>query len=133
MQWAALIAWILTALGGLTMFFQWAGHGGLKQTEGIRAPRLLSHMLIAVAGSALWVAYLVTDESELAWTAVSLLTIVALLGVSMLVISSSGRTQVTRTATPAEASFPIPIVLLHGALGGTTLLLTTLSAAGIGT
>ena len=51
-QWAALVAWIATALGGLALFALWLRHGGLGQDEGIRATRLLPHLTIAVVGLA---------------------------------------------------------------------------------
>jgi hypothetical protein len=133
MQWAALIAWLLTALGGLTLFLQWIRHGGRTQTEGIRLPRLLTHMTIAVAGFLAWIIYLVTDETWLAWTAVGLLLAVASLGVWMLMTSTRGRTSFNRTATPAEGMFPLPLVALHGVLAATTTALAILAAAGIGT
>ena len=37
MQWAALVAWLITALGGLELSLQWARNGGPSQKEGIRA------------------------------------------------------------------------------------------------
>lgn len=37
------------------------------------------------------------------------------------------------TELPAEALFPVPVVLAHGALGATTLLLSLLAALGVGT
>jgi hypothetical protein len=132
MPWAALVAWVATALGGLALFLQWIRHGGFRQEEGIRAPRLLSHLSLAVAGLAVWVGYLATDSRSLAWIAVAILATVALLGVSMLVISLRGRTKTARTEIPAEAIFPLPVVVVHGALGATTLVLSALSAAGIG-
>jgi hypothetical protein len=131
MQWAALVAWLMTALGGLVLFMQWERGGGLKQKEGIRPARLLSHLALAIIGLVLWVTYLATDERDIAWIAVAILVAVAVLGVSMLMISLRGRTTTARTETPAEAMFPIPIVIAHGALGITTLLLSALSAAGI--
>ena len=132
MQWAALIAWIATALGGFTLFAQWLRHGGLNQEEGIRAPRLFSHLATALVGLTLWVVYMLGDDKFFAWVAVALLLAVALLGVSMLAISSRGRTTTERTAAPAEALFPLPVVIAHGALGTITLILAVLAAAGIG-
>jgi len=131
-QWAALIAWLATALGGLTLFVLWIRHGGLRQVEGIPARRLLSHLAIAIVGLCLWVAYLVSDKTELAWAAVVLLVAVALLGLWMFMTSSRGRTTTTRTSSPAEAMFPAPVVIGHGILGLTTLILVFLAAAGIG-
>ena len=34
MQWAALVTWLLTAIGGLVLLFQWLRHGGLQQRKG---------------------------------------------------------------------------------------------------
>jgi hypothetical protein len=133
MQWAALVAWVITALGGSVLFFAWLRGGGVHQNEGIRAPRLLSHMSLAVTGLVVWVVFLATDESALAWVAVAVLIAVVLLGFSMLLIWVRGRTTTIRTETPAEGSFPLPIVAAHGMLGATTLVLSTLAAAGIGT
>ena len=131
MQWAALIAWVTTALGGLVLFLQWARHGGFSRREGIRARRLLPHLALAVVGLGFWVGYVANDTRTLAWIAVGILVAVALLGISMLVISLRGRTTILRTDTPAEGMFPFPLVVLHGALATSTLLLSTLAAAGI--
>jgi hypothetical protein len=131
MQWAALVTWLLTALGGLVLLFQWVRHGGLQQREGIRAARLFSHLLLAVTGLIVWIAYLVTDNQTTAWAAVAILAAVALLGASMFLISARGRTRTARTETPAEAMFPLPVVVGHGLLATTTLILALLSAAGI--
>jgi hypothetical protein len=131
MQWAALVAWAITALGGLVLLLQWFRHGGLSQQEGIRARRLLPHLGLAIVGLAFWVGYVANENRTLAWIAVGILVAVALLGISMLVISLRGRTTNLRTATPAEGMFPFPLVVLHGALATTTLLLSALAAAGL--
>jgi hypothetical protein len=34
-EWAALVAWVATALGGATLAVSWLGHGGHRQPEGI--------------------------------------------------------------------------------------------------
>jgi len=133
MQWAALAAWVVTALGGSVLFFAWLRGGGVHQHEGIRAPRLLSHLSLAVTGLIVWVVFLATDTSALAWIAVAILIAVALLGFSMLLIWLRGRTTTIRTEIPAEGSFPLPVVAAHGILGATTLILSILAAAGIGT
>jgi hypothetical protein len=88
-------------------------------------------LALAVVGLAFWVGYLANDNRTLAWIAVGILVAVALLGISMLVISLRGRTTILRTETPAEGMFPFPLVLLHGALGTTTLLLSALATASI--
>lgn len=131
MQWVALVTWLLTALGGSVLLFQWVRHGGLQQQEGIRTTRLFSHLGLAVIGLIVWIAFLVTDSRTTAWIAVAILVVVALLGASMFLISARGRTRTARTETPAEAMFPFPVVVGHGVLATTTLVLALLSAAGI--
>jgi hypothetical protein len=133
MEWAALVAWIFTAAGGSLLFVQWWRHGGPSQQEGIRSIRLAAHAGTAVVGLILWIAFVASDTRALAWLAVALLVLVALVGFSMLLISSRGRTRHVRTETPAEGMFPLPLVAGHGILAVTTLTLTLLAAAGIGT
>jgi manganese efflux pump family protein len=133
MQWAALIAWVLTAVGGATMFVQWLRHGGTGQREGIRAPRLLAHGGLAVLGLAFWIAFVVSGERSLAWTAVILLLVVGLIGASMFAIWMRGRNRREHTLVPAETAFPLPVVLGHGVLALATVTLAVLAASGIGT
>lgn len=133
MQWAALIAWLLTALGGTTMFVQWLRHGGSGQHEGIRAPRLFAHAGIAILGLALWIGFLVSEESAFAWVAVALLLVVGLIGATMFSIWIRGRNRREHTVVPAEASFLLPVVLVHGLLALATVTLAVLAASGIGT
>jgi manganese efflux pump family protein len=133
MEQAALLAWVATALGGSALFLQWLRHRGLKQREGIRAPRLFSHAGLAVLGLAFWIGFIVSDERALAWVAVALLIVVAVLGVTMFAIWLRGHNERQHTVVPAETSFPIPIVFGHGVLALTTLVLAVLAASGVGT
>jgi hypothetical protein len=133
MQWAALVAWIVTALGGAGLGYLWVRGGGTTQAGGIRTPRLVAHAGTAVVGLAIWVVYVVDASAVFAWLGVALLVTVALIGASMAVSWLRGRAApTTPTELPAEASFPLPVVLVHGALGGTTLLLSLLAALGVG-
>jgi hypothetical protein len=133
MQWAALVAWVLTALGGAGLGYLWARGGGAAQPAGIRAPRLLIHAGLAAGGLAVWIVFLAEGSRVFAWIGVALLVAVALIGMSMAAIWVRGKAAPTApTELPAEASFPLPVVLAHGALGATTLLLSLLAALGIG-
>ena len=105
---------------------------GFRQPEGVRAGRLVPHLSLAVAGLLVWVSYLAFGGSWLAWTAMAILVAVAAIGVSMFARSWHGRTVEEHTAVVAEASFPMPIVVAHGLLGATTLVLAVLAAAGVG-
>jgi len=134
MQWAALVVWVLTAGGGLVLATQWVRRDGPQQEVGIRTARLASHVVLAVTGLALWIAYVVTDNDVLGWIAVAILVAVAAIGFSMLAIWLRGHSSRGEpTEMPAETAFPLPLVLGHGALGVTTLTLSLLAALGVAT
>ena len=133
MKWAALITWILTAGGGFVLLSIWLARGGMRQTgEGgnrIRPPLILSHFLLAAAGLVVWIVYLAADKDALAWIALAILAVVALLGWTMFAIWFRRRQARLQTPdTPAEQHFPVPVVALHGVLAVATVLLVLLSA-----
>jgi hypothetical protein len=142
MQWAALIAWLVTAGGGFVMLMIWLARGGMRQQREprnrIRPPLILSHFLLAAAGLVIWIIYLVNDSDALAWIALAILGVVALLGWTMFFIWA--RQRQTRMApamgadqaAPAEQHFPVPIVALHGLAAVTTVVLVFLTAIGVG-
>jgi hypothetical protein len=132
-QWAALIAWVLTAFGGAMMLAQWLRHGGFGQREGIGAPRLLAHAGLAVVGLVLWIAFVVSGERALAWMAVALLLVVGLIGATMFAIWIRGRNRREHTLVPAETGFLVPVILGHGVLALATATLAVFAASGIGT
>jgi hypothetical protein len=156
MEIAALIAWVLTAGGGFVLLARWIAGGGLRQQRGgatrFPAGLIFGHFALAAAGLVLWIIYLIIDSDALAWVAVVLLVLVALLGFTMFARWLPSR----RTATaavraggrerhgvdagharptaddPAERHLPVPVVAAHGLLAVTTLVLVVLSALGIG-
>lgn len=144
MKWAALILWLVTAGGGFFMLGLWLRHGGMaQQTEPgqrIRPPLIFSHFGLAAAGLVVWIVYLGTGTHALRWIAFAALVPVALLGFAMLAIWLQRRQAVAATLgvsagsasrVPAEQSFPVPVVLAHGALAVATLILVVLTAAGV--
>ena len=145
MEWAALIAWVLTAGGGLVMLAIWVSRGGMRQREAgrIRPPLILAHFALAATGLVLWIIYLATDSDALAWIAFAILLVVALLGFTMFAIwmrQRQARVAVADAATatsgpvqPAEQRFPVPIVALHGIAAATTLVLVLLASLEVGT
>ena len=142
MKWAALIAWVITAGGGLVLLSIWLKRGGMRQqTEGgnrIRPPLILSHFLLAATGLVIWIIYLVADKDALAWIAFAILAVVAALGWTMFAIwlrrrqAAAGGAGITAPNAPAEQHFPVPIVTLHGVLAVTTVVLVLLTALGVG-
>jgi hypothetical protein len=146
MKWAALILWVITALGGFGLLAIWLQRGGLQQAgqpgRRIRPPLIFSHLGIAATGLVLWIVYVATGTRALAWIGFVLLLVVASLGFGMLALwiqrrqamSADGATFAASAegSTPAEQHFPIPIVGAHGVLAATTLVLALLAALRVG-
>jgi hypothetical protein len=143
MKWAALIVWVITALGGFGLLGIWLRHGGLAAASRpgtrIRPPLIFSHMGLAATGLVLWIIYLAADKDGIAWAAVIVLGPVAILGFSMLAIWIQRRSAAPAAVGPAggedrppEQHFPVPVVVLHGLLAVGTLTLAILAAAGVG-
>jgi hypothetical protein len=142
---AALITWLITALGGFYLMGTWIARGGVRQqqTKSTRfpAPVIFGHFLLAVAGLVVWIIYLVADAKALAWTAFVILLPVALLGFAMLArwvpvhrARTAARTQASAGSqdAPAEQGFPVIVVLGHGLFAVITLILVLLTALGVG-
>jgi hypothetical protein len=159
MRFVALIVWFVTALWGLYMLAVWLIENDATR-QGNAASRLpipviLAHVSLAVTGLVVWVAYLLLDRPVLAWTAVGMLVGIALLGLAMFarwipvyrmaddgvrmpvgatVGATAGGTPAGRPSRelPAEGSFPLLIVLAHGAFAVSTVVLVVLTALGVG-
>jgi hypothetical protein len=143
---AALITWVITALGGFVLLWTWLSRGGLRDraagTSKFPPALILGHFLLAAGGLILWIIYLVTETGAIAWTAFAVLLVVALLGFTMLAAWLQGRRVATvagpavpggtSSARPPEQHFPIPVVVLHGLLAATTLVLVLLTAIDAG-
>lgn len=119
---AALIAWLVTAGGGFVMLGLWLTGSNRRLAAGL----VLGHFALAAIGLVLWIVYLVVGDDALAWLAFALLLVVALLGFTMFT-----RWLPARRSDIAEARFPLPVVLGHGLLGATTLVLVLLTAIGV--
>ena len=141
---AALITWIVTALGGAYLLRTWLARGGVRQqrtgTTRFPAPVIFGHFLLAAAGLVVWIVYLIADTKALAWAAFIILLPVALLGFAMFarwIAVHRASTPATAAAgqessAPAESAFPLSVVLGHGLLAAVTLVLVLLAALGVG-
>jgi hypothetical protein len=142
MRWAALILLVITAGGGFVLLSIWLARGGMRQSaqggSRIRPPLILSHFLLAATGLILWIIYLATDTDAIAWIAFAVLLVVALLGFTMLAIwlrqrqGAAGAVETAVAERPPEQHFPVPVVVAHGLLAATTLVLVLLAAAEVG-
>lgn len=149
MKWAALIVWIITALGGFGLLAIWLQRGGIQQADQpgrrIRPPLIFTHLTLAAGGLVVWIVYLASGTRALAWIASAVLLVVASLGFGMFALWLQRRQTAPAPAgaggvgtgglegsMPAEQHFPVPIVLLHGLVAATTLVLVLLAALKVG-
>ena len=141
---AALITWLITAGIGAFMLARWINHGGLRRSGGgathFPPVRVFGHFLLAAAGLVVWIVYLVTDNSVLAWIAFADLVLVALLG-GLLVkrwaadgraAMAAGDRSVVAEVDLAEQHIPRTPVILHGVFAVSTVVLVLLTAVGVG-
>ncbi len=148
---AALVAWVITALGGFVMLGRWISRGGLRQQRSgatrFPAGLVFSHFGLAAGGLVVWIAYLLTGQDRLAWVAFVLLIPVALLGFILLIrwipvyrgrAVTAGAPQAgaptgsgPAEAEPAERHLPLPVVAGHGLFAVVTVVLVLLTALGV--
>jgi len=158
MRFIALIAWFVTALGGLYMLAVWLIENDVTDQRNpasrLPLPVIVAHMTLAVSGLVVWVIYLLLDRAALAWAALGILGGIALLGFTMFarwipvyratdVMPEPVRVPVGADPEPAQApmiiqdgppegNFPLFIVVAHGTFAVSTVVLVLLSALGIG-
>ena len=136
MEWAALISWVLTAGGGFILLAIWLRNGGMSQRAPgeIRPYLILSHFALAATGLLLWIIYVATDSSALAWIAFAILVVVALIGWTMFALWYQRRQGMSApgleppVGTPAEQRFPVAVVGVHGLLAVITVVLVFIAA-----
>jgi hypothetical protein len=116
---AALIAWLVAASSGGYVLGSWiarggtlrrgadSGHEGSGDAGGasVGAPPIviIGHFGLALSGLVVWVAYLVTGWSALAWAAVVVLLPVAGLGMATLFVGLPGRSPAAPVAAASSA------------------------------
>ncbi|NYH54796.1 MULTISPECIES: hypothetical protein [Nocardiopsis] len=132
---AALITWLVTAVGGFVMLGTWIAKGGpRKQESNTRLPPsvVFAHFALAVVGLVVWIVYLFTDDHAIAWTGFVLLLPVAVLGFVMLFRwIPTYRARATAAQDPPERHFPVAVVGGHGVFAVATLILVLLASLGL--
>ena len=140
---AALFTWMVTILAGLVLLVIWIIEydRDFQSAAATRlpVPVISAHALLGMGGLMLWISYLLLDQQRLAWAAAAILGAVALLGLIMAArwirvyrAFVDPGPSLTRTATvPPERNFPLPVVVAHGLLAVTTLVLVLFTALGV--
>jgi hypothetical protein len=155
MGYIALIAWFITALGGLYMLAVWLIENDAtdqrRSASRLPLPVIVGHVSLALTGLGVWVAYLLLDRPVLAWIALGILCGIALLGFTMfarwipvyrtadvvaapVLVPSGAAAEPVQFAdtTPPEGNFPLVVVVAHGTFAVSTVVLVLLSALGVG-
>jgi hypothetical protein len=141
---AALATWMITIFGGLILLVIWIIEYD-NEFQSVAATRLpvpviSVHALLGMGGIMLWVSYLLLDQQRLAWATVAVLGVVAVLGLTMAArwiriyraFAAPGPSLTRTKAVPAERNFPLAVVIAHGILAVTTVILVVLTAVGSG-
>ncbi|WP_052669034.1 hypothetical protein [Nitriliruptor alkaliphilus] len=130
---AALIAWVVTALGGFALFGMWL----TRRREADAAPSrigpglIFAHLLLAATGLVIWLVHVLgLDEPWIRWLALAILVVVTGLGLAMSARWAADRKDRSPPPTP-EQGFPVVLVAGHGVLAVVTLVLVALIAFGV--
>ena len=141
---AALFTWMVTILAGLVLVVIWIiEYDPEFQTAAatrLPVPVISAHALLGLGGLMLWIGYLLEDQEQLAWATVAALGTVAVLGLIMAArwigvyrtVIDPGPSLTRSAAVPPERNFPLPVVVVHGILAVTTLVLVLFTALGVG-
>jgi hypothetical protein len=140
----ALFTWMATIAAGLVLFVIWVIEYDSEFQSAAKTrlpvPVISLHAVLGLSGLMLWVSYLLLGQERLAWATVCALGAVAVLGLVMAArwltvyraIAAPGPSLTRSAVVPPERNFPLPVVLIHGVLAVTTLVLVLFTALGVG-
>ena len=139
---AVLFTWMVTVLAGLILLVIWIIEYDPEFQSAaatrLPVPVISAHALLGLGGLELWISYLVLGKKPLAWATVAALGAVAVLGLIMAArwigvyraFADPGPSFTTSNIAPPERRFPVPVVLAHGIVAVTTLVLALFTALG---
>ncbi|HZQ30637.1 MAG TPA: hypothetical protein VFB19_02770 [Mycobacterium sp.] len=132
---AALVVWVITALGGSYLLAKWVAGGGPRRESPTKVPPalLVGHFFLAAVGLVLWIIYVALDETSVGWIAFIALVPVALLGFAMFARWIPAHRNRSRDEETSRHHFPVAVVGAHGVLAVATLVLVLLTNLHIGT
>jgi hypothetical protein len=134
---AALVTWLITAVGGFILLGTWIAKGGHRRDAGspsrFPAGLIFGHFLLAAAGLVLWIVYVAADTDSLTWIAFALVAVVAVLGFTMFFrwlpqVRAGRPNAAARASGTAESQFPVGVVVAHGLFAAATLVLVLIAA-----
>ncbi len=130
---AALAAWLVTAGLGVSMMARWFIRAR-RQGSGQQPVLNFAHFGLALTGLLVWISYLTTNVTGLAWAACGLLLAVASLGMTLVFLGPASTATVVRSGDgPAPAGHPpVFAIAAHVTAACITILLATLAAIGAG-
>jgi hypothetical protein len=140
----AMFTWMATIAAGLILLVIWIIEYDPEFQSAaatrLPVPVLSLHAFLGLIGIMLWVSYLLLRQERLAWATVCALGAVAVLGLVMAArwltvyraVAAPGPSLTRSAIVPPERNFPLPVVLIHGVLAVTTLILVLFTALGIG-
>jgi len=141
---AALFTWMITILAGLILLIIWIIEYDPEFQSAtatrLPVPVISAHALLGLGGLMLWIGYLLEDQKRLAWATVATLGTVAVLGLIMAArwirvyraVVDPGPSLTRQMPVPPERNFPLAVVMAHGILAVTTLVLVLFTALGVG-
>jgi len=143
---AALISWLVTAFVGLYLVAVWLIENDVTRrgatASRLPGPVILGHVLLALTGLGVWVFHLLARSTPAGWAALVILVGIGALGLTMFtrwipvhIAYVAAEAKAGRSAEfdfPAERAFPLPVVLGHGLLASTTVILVLLTMLGVG-
>jgi hypothetical protein len=140
----ALFTWMVTISVGLILLIIWIIEYDPEFQSAaatrLPVPVISTHALAGLFSLMLWVGYLLLGAKPLAWATVAALGAVAVLGLIMAArwigvysaFADPGPSFTRSSTAPPERSFPLPVVVIHGILAVTTLVLVLFTTLGVG-
>lgn len=133
---AALVSWLVTVGTGAYLLAGWIAHGGARRprtrSTGLPPAVIYGHFGLAVTGLLIWVAFVTTAVTALAWIAAGLLLPVAGLGFATLALLIAGDRPAAAAAAgpqaPRGGRIPVLVIAGHGGAAALTILLAVLAA-----
>ena len=134
---AALVAWLVTVGLGVSMMARWITGNrrrGTQPRHGQGPVLNFAHFGLALTGLLVWISYLATAITGLAWAACGILLAAASLGMTLVFLGPASTATAIRPGddSPPAGHPPVFVIAAHVTAACITILLATLAAIGAG-